>query len=306
MIGPRERRAAAVAAAAVLGVSGMTAMHQRSVAAEQVSEYVQETSASISGGRPTAVVVVAADGSVLGSWSASGNRRPVGGGSRWRCVHHPLAINGMELGTMNADYSVLAYPLVEGEPYVLACSDSDGRVVSSTIMVFDPADPLGPLLLEERVADAALASLDLPAPVIGRSPVADLLVGLETWLWVEGPWEPMSGTAQVGAVSATVVATPVRVVWDLGDSEVSGGDDVVVCDGPGRRYERDGDPSCSYVYRHRSTLDDPQGTFTLGATIEWEVSYATSSGASGDLGLVVSTGDTQVRVLEAQSVMSYD
>ncbi len=84
-------------------------------------------------------------------------------------------------------------------------------------------------------------------------------MGVATWLWVDGPWEPSSATAEVAGVSATVTARPVRVVWDTGDGA------GVTCDGPGTPYDpahpsAGRDSACTHVYGRSSATCTPMSS----------------------------------------------
>lgn len=131
------------------------------------------------------------------------------------------------------------------------------------------------------VARQAVAHLPLPSGTIRMSPDAThpQVVNERTWLWIDPTvWHSVSATASVGAVSATATAKPSQVIWNLGDG------DRVVCDGPGVPYdqsrpESEQDTSCTYVWPGSSTTE-PGGTFTVSATIVWQVSW-TAVGALG-------------------------
>jgi hypothetical protein len=268
-------------------------------------ESFEAANATVTDNRPTAIVVVGHGGTTLASWQASPGRGGSGGGSggggsSWTCTHHPFDQASESGSSLGIDYETLAYPLEEGGAYAFVCRDEGGAVVHSAFMIYDPADVLGDLAAEPRAIDAALASLDLPTPTIATSPATDLLVGLDTWLWVDTAWAGTGATAQVGATAATVTATPVRVHWDLGDGT------TLTCDGPGTPYRAGTTPTCAHTYRYRSTVDDPHGTYTVTATVDWQAAYSTTLGGAGDLGALTTTATTTVRVLEAQSVIHYD
>jgi hypothetical protein len=123
------------------------------------------------------------------------------------------------------------------------------------------------------LAEQARNQLRLAGPRVATSPVGDQLVRLPSWLWLDpAGWKPASATAAAGGVSVTAVAKPVRAVWSMGD----GG--TVTCTGPGTPFTVGVDPTsaspdCGYTYRRRS-LDSPGGTFTVTATVQWDVSWA--------------------------------
>ena len=79
-------------------------------------------------------------------------------------------------------------------------------------------------------------------------------------------------------MSATVTATPTRLVFDPGDGAAP-----VSCAGPGRPWtEADGnDPptggGCAYVYRAVT----PDGPLTATTSVEWSVVWTSNTGAGG-------------------------
>ena len=131
-------------------------------------------------------------------------------------------------------------------------------------------------------------------PAVGH----DQLVGLATWLWIDGrSWQPTSATARADPVTSTVTATPKEVIWHMGDGQ------AVICNGPGTPYASGGTPTCAYTYR-RSSARQSGETFQVKATMVWTVTW-TASGApgGGDLGTIQRTNaPVAVRVAEAQAV----
>lgn len=162
-----------------------------------------------------------------------------------------------------------------------------------------PISPVDPALLAEQ----AKRRLDLPAPVIGMSPAADVpqLVGLATFLWVPGSWSPRSESASVGSITSTVTAVPARVIWDMGQG------DTLVCEGPGSPYiaglSDDRQPSsCRFTYPS-SSARSPSRTFTVTATVEWKTTWeAAGAPGGGDLGTIRRSSTTAVRVAELQAL----
>jgi len=113
---------------------------------------------------------------------------------------------------------------------------------------------------------------------------------------------PYSASATLAGVTATVTATPVSVRFWPGDGA------VVECADGGVVYDPSRPPgaqssSCAHVYEHRSTVADPAGTYTVTATVTYEVSWSAPNGQGGQLGPLERTGSIPVRVLEAQPVI---
>jgi hypothetical protein len=194
--------------------------------------------------------------------------------------------------------------LEDDRAYYLECTDEENRIVYGQPVVWDPAEPLGPVVADVRAAEAALEALPIADPTIRTSPAADQLVGVEAWLWLDDPWTAQTATAAISSASATVNAEPVEVVWDPGD-----GSEPVVCDGPGTPFGGAAASDCTHVWQRRSTVtstggDDPDGTFTLTATVTYEVTYTTTTGETGTLDPVTRTASIPVRVQELQAVIT--
>lgn len=153
------------------------------------------------------------------------------------------------------------------------------------------------------LAQQARSQLALATPAIHMAPPVSSaqLINVPTWLWIDpGGFQALTATATAGPVSATATATPLTVVWDLGDGH------QLTCDGPGTPY----DPAhpnvatdCSYTWSEPSG-GQPDGTFDVTATISWQVSW-TASGApgGGTFGTVAGpTSHAAVQVTESQAI----
>lgn len=171
----------------------------------------------------------------------------------------------------------------------------DGRATTIWVPAAEVVDPAA-------LAEEARSRTVVPLPGVNLNPGAgqDQVVNLETWMWVDS-WEPVSATAAAGPVTVTVTATPVRVEWSMGNG------DVVVCSGPGTRYDPARAPDaqateCSYTYRS-SSAGAPGSDFTITATSVWQVTWsATGVAAGGEFGLLRRTNSVNVRVSEIQAV----
>jgi hypothetical protein len=162
-----------------------------------------------------------------------------------------------------------------------------------------PVNPVNPAALAQQ----ALSKLPLAAPSIEMAPPtsADQLVNVSTWMWINaGAWQSLSATAAVGPVSATATATPVEVVWNMGDG------DQITCHGPGTPYNPS-DPNatsnCSYTWS-QSSVGQPDGAYEVTATVYWQVAWtATGAPGGGNLGQVAGpAARVAVRVAESQAV----
>lgn len=212
--------------------------------------------------------------------------------ARPKCEYKQIDMTGQTV------YDTDGTPIDHEEPgnwYIRRCFDAAGNETESRL-AWIPSDPAS-------LAQQARESLPLPSPDVHTSPDAsgDQLVGVPTWLWVEGAWSTQSATAAVPGVSVTVTATPVSVVWTMGD----GG--RVVCNGPGTRYDTskradEQSSECSYTYT-RSSARQPGGAYPVSVTLIWRVSWAASGVAGGgELGNVTRTTALRLRVAEAQAL----
>lgn len=192
-------------------------------------------------------------------------------------------------------------PEVHGKPVQLLrlCVDRDtGDYIGADLITVIPpgtvpADP-------RRLATMARSRLPLPLPAARMSPQGDQTVNLESWLWVEN-WATQSRSATAGAVTSTVVATPVEQRWTFGSPSQR-----KVCADAGKPYDLSRRPSeqsttCSYTFR-RSSDGQPGDVFQVTVTLVWHVTWNSNIGASGDLGFVSRTTTIPTRVAEHQAL----
>jgi hypothetical protein len=182
-----------------------------------------------------------------------------------------------------------------GAWYRRICVDADGRSSGTIVWVATGVDPTA---LAEQALDRA--NVPLPDVRFNPSPPQDLVVNLETWLWLDN-FAPVEASASAGPVTVTVTAAPSSVRWSMGNG------DEIVCPTGGTAYDPNRSPDaqhtdCSYTYR-RSSASAPDGRFTVTATVTWDVTWtATGIAAGGDLGQLSRTTTTRVRVAEVQAV----
>jgi hypothetical protein len=227
-------------------------------------------------------------GSTIASSPIGGGGGGGGGGSSWTCAY--ITIPGIF-------QHAVAYTPQVGERSLFECTEN-GRIVYFDIVTYDPGDPLGGLFATERALQLARQQVDPPSPSIRLSPAVDQLVGVPTWLWLDDAWAPVTATASVGAVSATVTATPRSVAWDTGDGT------TVTCHGPGRAFSPGRDDAatdCRHTYTRRSTAAGPTATFHLTAAVTYDVAWSATTGDGGDLGTITRSAGADVRVLESQA-----
>lgn len=206
-------------------------------------------------------------------------------------------------------------PVVEGEeqwgvvfcnPGVQEAAGLNPAILTTGVLSTWPlADGLPQVVLDYLIA-LGYASVDIPVQVGDAAPFGDddtpLITQLPTYLWVSpAVWQPRSATTPpVFGVTATVTATPSRVVFD------NNAGDQVDCGanlGPPYDFGRSDDEQhsdCTLTFRHTSAVDD----WSLSSTIWWTVTYACSSDCgTGTLPPFVVRNTRPVRVAELQAVL---
>lgn len=151
------------------------------------------------------------------------------------------------------------------------------------------------------LAQHAISEALLPEPSIGMSPPLPQgsVVNFPTWLWVDrAAWKTVTADASITDYGVTATATPITVVWDMGDGN------KVTCYGPGTAYNTniptEGQHSdCTYKYQ-RSSAHQPNLAYTVKATINWRIEWKASDGTSGNLGYLSRSASTAVPVGEIQ------
>jgi hypothetical protein len=150
-----------------------------------------------------------------------------------------------------------------------------------------------------RLVTEAVRQLQLPAPVIRFNPPEVQVMHVPMWLWVDAStWGTRRATASVPGLSGTATATPVAVQWSTGDG------DSVTCRGAGTPWTEAVDPltpspDCGHTY----TTSSGDGTFTLTATVTWNVTWA-GGGTSGTEPALTSTAGTELKVVGLPTVIT--
>ncbi len=194
--------------------------------------------------------------------------------------------------------------------YSVTCDNSvSGATTTQTEWLTSHAQTGTPAVDPRTLALQAENSLRLPDPTLHFNPAASSVVNLPTWLWIDPSlWHPYSVTATVGTVSATAVATPDAVVWQMGDG------DQVTCAGPGRAFDGSQPavtqvPACAYSYR-ASSLGQPSpdghpdaAAYPVRATISWTIAWsAVGADGQGSLPSLTTSAATSLRVVQVESV----
>jgi hypothetical protein len=230
------------------------------------------------------------------------------------CVHWPMALAAV-MGNIDSlspeqvvqlarDYRT--EPLVEGDFYVLICYRT-GEQIPYYVRPkqFQPRNPTGgTITTSETVSEFARDLVTAPAPSITTSPPPDrLVVGFETWLATPDPYDAPVRLAQAGHLWARAEPVPVAVTYELGDGT------TIRCDGPPppshAGVHADERPGCAFHTYLDSWSDDGIGSFTVRATITYDVWLTTSE---DDTPRVVDTIDgptaeLPVTVREIQAVI---
>jgi hypothetical protein len=139
-----------------------------------------------------------------------------------------------------------------------------------------PPDPR--VLAQQAIARMNLKAVSIgivPEPLPGRVG----LVGMPVWMWDTNPgpstWGPVTKSASAGGFTVTATAKVSRVVWSMGDGEVT------VCRTPGTAYQDSygmkDSPDCGYTYSR-------QGRYVVRARSYWTVDWS-GLGRSGSIPL---------------------
>jgi hypothetical protein len=173
--------------------------------------------------------------------------------------------------------------------------------ILSMVWLSNPPPPAAVVPSPAQLAAEAQSQLTLTTPVIESNPQPGLpqMVDVPMWSWlVAGQFAPVSATASVPGVSVTATATPAAVVWNFGDGT------SLTCAGPGTAYVPGSNPliaspTCGHTY----TRSSGSGTFTVSATVEWNVTWA-GAGLSGAFNNLATTATEQVRVEQNQALVT--
>jgi hypothetical protein len=149
----------------------------------------------------------------------------------------------------------------------------------------------------------------LPTP----SPAFEMLDPQFGWAYVRTPvdfrvgagsWTPVSVTASIGPFWATVTGTPVALTFDPGDSPVGG---PVTCSGvePIASYVPQSPGACSYTYVNASSTSRYDGYhFLTTFTIDWQISWTSSTGQGGPLEPFSTSATSELAVAEAKGIVT--
>ena len=164
-----------------------------------------------------------------------------------------------------------------------------------------PADLL-PSLLEQ------LRQTVLPKP----EPVFELLDPEFGWAYVRTPldfragggsWRTVSVTASIGPIWATAMARPTSLRFEPGDPAGPG---VASCtgDGPVAPYFPEEPGVCSYTYLNASSTSPYDGYhFLTSLSIDWSITWTSSTGAGGPLPSYSTSSTAELAVAEVKGLV---
>lgn len=173
---------------------------------------------------------------------------------------------------------------------------SDGAVTGGLVLWNPPQVTAG-------VVAEARSRLQLALPEVATSPPrgAAQLVGIPVWFWADRS-EPVTTTAEVPGLSATLVATPTHTRFAVSGGAGRAEADNVVIDCPDGgtpwepdRYEPWAASDCSHAFEWNAT-------YTVDATVTWSLAWTASNGESGTLPDVDRTSTFTLAIEEGQAV----
>lgn len=185
----------------------------------------------------------------------------------------------------------------EGQQYALICyEDPSGDIVLGQVITYQPGMNI---ITPGSLANQALKELPLlyPRPRTAPPRTATQVVGIRTWLWVDpADWHPISATAQIPGLAATVTATPTQTVWDTAEGT------TLTCDGPGTVYDptrpdEEQSSDCTHTFQH-------DGVHHVVVTIVWNVTWTATDGSGGTLGLFRRSTGFDADVEQRQAVIN--
>jgi len=182
--------------------------------------------------------------------------------------------------------------------YEKRCPGEDSAWVE--VLRQDPQADLLPLALRD------LKQKKLPTP----EPQFLALDAEFGWAYVTVPVDfrvgnglaPVSVTASIGPVWATVTAAPSKVTFDPGEPAGH----TVSCSAAGAAagYDPAIPGECSYAYVDSSAISSNGRSFTTTMGVEWSISWTSSTGAGGALPAFTTSSSAPLAVAEIQALVT--
>jgi len=181
-----------------------------------------------------------------------------------------------------------------GQPSTIYIRSCDGKFQYVYVGPHSPVDVA-------HVAYQKVAKL-VPKPQVNFSPPVDkMVVNFESWLGVT-PRPPVTATATIPGLSATVTATPTTIEWSTG-TKVDGDTETISCELWGSTQAAQNGcawtPAYPSVAKVTGTNDQ---RYHGNVTILWHVSWLSTNGATGDLGELRTTTPVLMGVREIQTI----
>lgn len=183
--------------------------------------------------------------------------------------------------------------------YVVLCMDGDDIMAQWDYVWFTLTPPVPPTVIR----DIAAARINPDPPSVGSNPPFNerpSVVQLQTWLWINDPWEVIQESETRGLVTVDVEAVPLHVDWSFGDGGFQR------CEGPGIPWTEAADPAgtyCQYTFES-SSADQPGAEYTADTTVTWEFYWWLNGRPMGPFGTLERTTIFAVSVGEIQAVES--
>ncbi len=153
-------------------------------------------------------------------------------------------------------------------------------------LCYDPADPEAARQTALARAQEVAAELTADGGTISTSPGNRGLVGLPTYVWINGVAE-RTANANAAGLDLTITATPTRDRWDFGDG-------TVITGGPGQPGEQNSDVSHTY---------NQLGRYPISATVTWDVDFQASGAELGPTQTAQTTTSTVHPVAEVRGIL---
>lgn len=161
-----------------------------------------------------------------------------------------------------------------------------------------PGAPAPPAVTAAQVAQQAVSQLQIRRPKIGSAPCTTAgckgTVGVPVWVWTE-PWRPLTATATAGPFTITATAKVAMVQWNLGEGATFN------CYDAGTEYKIAygfSTPKCG-----RASGYQRAGTYQIGATYQWEISW--TGAATGSTTMQTRSSTPAFPVSEYQAVVTH-
>lgn len=293
-----------------VGSSAGVAGAQTAECASKASDYCVETSGGSPGSpsEPTGTAQPTGTGQPTAQPAGSSSGGPV-------CEWRQRDVAGPAGGVDGGPFLVVEGTMAPGSVFVAEVCDEVYTGRARWIPPDDPASgpaPAAPLPSPEELASVVRVRLEgnLPAPAVESTPAAGVAayVGYPSFVSVTN-WSGVVEDREcdpTGALCVTVTATP-ALRWSPGEPAAP----VVECAGSGTRFDPTGDPgtqaavpgACAYPYRLRTAVDGRPAAWQGVVSVEWSLSWSSTSGASGSLAPVTKTAAVPRAVDEVQTVV---